>query len=75
MFPRAFATYTSRSGAVVQHNWNPDATLRLEHLDPATRTSHGRLASPAEVDQVITALALEDRVTVADLGPLDSTTW
>lgn len=73
--PGGNTIYTSRSGKMVQHIWNAEGTLWLEHLDQAAKVSHGRLVTPDEVDQVITVLAREDRVILGDLGPLETVAW
>lgn len=70
-----FTIYSSRSGTVVQHSWNADGTLWMEYLDPTAHESRGRLVNPTEAVQVIADLALEDRVSLGDLGPLETTTW
>ncbi|HEX5595136.1 MAG TPA: hypothetical protein VFX61_03800, partial [Micromonosporaceae bacterium] len=63
-----WATYTGRSGVIVQHIWEPGPKLWLESPDAATRVSRGRYVTLAEAEQVITILAREDRVAIGDLG-------
>ncbi|MEU9824011.1 DUF6891 domain-containing protein [Micromonospora chersina] len=60
-------TCVGRSGACVQTAWEPGG-LWVEHLDIEAAVSVGRYATLAEVERVLTALAVEDRVAVRELG-------
>ncbi|MEU2170104.1 DUF6891 domain-containing protein [Micromonospora chersina] len=60
-------TCVGRSGACVQTAWEPGG-LWVEHLDVEAAVSVGRYATLAEVERVLTALAVEDRVAVRELG-------
>ncbi|MET8834329.1 hypothetical protein ABZV78_10475 [Micromonospora sp. NPDC004540] len=60
-------TCVGRSGACVQAAWEPGG-LWVEHLDTEAAVSVGRYATLAEVERVLTALAVEDRVAVRELG-------
>ncbi|MGW5666820.1 DUF6891 domain-containing protein [Micromonospora sp. NPDC003776] len=62
-----FLTCFGRSGGCVQTTWNPDG-LWVEELDTDAGIVTGRYATLGEVEQVLTALAVEDRVAVRELG-------
>jgi hypothetical protein len=62
-----FLTCVGRSGGCVQTTWEPKG-LWVEELDMATVVSVGRFATLTEVEQVLTTLAMEDRVAVRELG-------
>jgi hypothetical protein len=64
-----FLTCVGRSGNCVQTTWQPGG-LWVEHLDTVAAVSVGRYATLAEVERVLTALAVEDRLTVRELGDL-----
>ncbi|MCP3782831.1 hypothetical protein NLX85_05565 [Micromonospora sp. A3M-1-15] len=59
-------TCVGRSGACVQTAWEPGG-LWVEHLDIEAAVSVGRFATLAEVERVLAALAVEDRVAVREL--------
>ncbi|SBT52685.1 DUF6891 domain-containing protein [Micromonospora auratinigra] len=62
-----FLTCFGRSGGCVQTTWNP-AGLWVEELDTEAAVSVGRYATLPEVEQVLTVLAVQDRVAVRELG-------
>ncbi|MEH0980965.1 DUF6891 domain-containing protein [Micromonospora sp. CPCC 205556] len=62
-----FLTCVGRSGGCVQTTWEPKG-LWVEELDTEAAVSVGRFATLAEVEQVLTTLAVEDRVAVRELG-------
>ncbi|MGN9890371.1 DUF6891 domain-containing protein [Micromonospora sp. L31] len=62
-----FLICVGRSGGCVQATWEPKG-LWVEELDTAAAVSVGRFATLAEVEQVLTTLAVEDRVAVRELG-------
>lgn len=64
-----FLTCVGRSGGCVQTTWQP-AGLWVEELDTEAGVAVGRHATLAEVEAVLTALAVEDRVVVRELGDL-----
>lgn len=67
-----FATFTARSGAVVQLRTEADGRLWLETPDPARREARGRHVTLAEAERVITVLARENRSAVEELGVLET---
>jgi hypothetical protein len=62
-----FLTCVGRSGGCVQTTWQPTG-LWVEELDSAAGLVVGRFATLAEVERVLTVLAVEDRVAVRELG-------
>lgn len=70
-----WATYATRSGAVVQHMWQAGPKLWLESPDQAAGLSRGRHVTLAEAEQMITILAREDRVAIGDLGETREIPW
>ncbi|MFC4021500.1 DUF6891 domain-containing protein [Micromonospora sp. GCM10011542] len=62
-----FLTCVGRSGGCVQTTWEPKG-LWVEELDTTAVVSVGRFATLTEVEQVLTTLAMEDRVAVRELG-------
>ena len=76
-----FASFTGRSGGCLQTCWenDTDAThprrLLLESLDIQTATTIGRHVTLDEAETMITVLAVEDRIAVADLGDLQTIHW
>ncbi len=70
-----WTTYTSRSGAVVQHIWQDGPQLWMEYLDQSQRASHGRQVTIAQAGQVITTLAERDRIILDEFGDLTTKSW
>ena len=70
-----WATYATRSGALVQHMWEAGPTLWIESPDQTASLSRGRHVTLAEADQVITILARQDRVAIGDLGETREIPW
>ncbi|MFG2056737.1 DUF6891 domain-containing protein [Micromonospora sp. NPDC048930] len=62
-----FLTCVGRSGGCVQTTWEPKG-LWVEELDTEAGLVVGRFATLAEVERVLTVLAVEDRVAVRELG-------
>ncbi|WP_285493478.1 hypothetical protein [Actinomadura sp. NBRC 104425] len=70
-----FAVFEGRSGEVVQMRWKKGRRLWLESPDPAARCSRGRHVTPDEADDLVTALAREDRVALDRLGEVETVPW
>ncbi|MQY02932.1 DUF6891 domain-containing protein [Actinomadura macrotermitis] len=71
-----FIVCESRSGAVVQGAWESGpARFWMETLDQEAECSYGRHVTLDEAAEVIRVLAEEDRVTLADLGELETVAW
>ncbi|MGR6317633.1 hypothetical protein Q2K19_04760 [Micromonospora soli] len=71
---RDFLSCLGRSGGVVQMGWEADR-LWLETPHPETATVTGRHVTLAEAERMITLLATEDRVAVAELGDTVTKPW
>jgi hypothetical protein len=71
----SWAAYAARSGAIVQHRWEPGPRLWMETPDPAANASRGRHVTIAEAEHVITALIADGTVTLADHGDLTTVSW
>jgi hypothetical protein len=67
-----FATFTARSGAVVQVLMEADGRLWLETPSPATHQVRGRHVTIDEAERMITVLARQDRSAVEELGNLET---
>jgi hypothetical protein len=70
-----FATFTGRSGGVVQVMWEHGPRLWLESPDESAHLSRGRFTTLAGAERMITALAREDRVALEELGALETQPW
>jgi hypothetical protein len=70
----AWASYAGASGGIVQVKWE-EQRLWLESPDPAAGHSLGRHVTLAEAEQMITILAMADRVAVQDLDSLQTRPW
>ncbi|MFF5259330.1 DUF6891 domain-containing protein [Actinomadura viridis] len=70
-----FITCQGRSGDVVQGIWEEGPRFWLETPDPGARCSYGRWTTLDEAAAVVLALARDDRVTLGDLGGLETVTW
>jgi hypothetical protein len=70
----AWASYAGGGGGIVQVKWQ-EQRLWLESPDPAAGHSVGRHVTLAEAEQMITILAMRDRVAVQDLGSLETRPW
>jgi hypothetical protein len=70
-----FAVFEGRSGGVIQICWEKGRRLWLETLDRTARCSRGRHVTPDEADDLVTALAREDRVALDRLGDLETRPW
>lgn len=71
---RDFLSCLGRSGGVVQMCWKADR-LWLETPHPESATATGRHVTLAEAERMITILATEDRVAVAELGETVTGPW
>ncbi|MFI7697835.1 DUF6891 domain-containing protein [Nonomuraea sp. NPDC049480] len=70
-----FVSYEGRSGATVQFMWEEGFRLWAETPDVAERCSHGRHVTVDEALALVTSIARDDRVALADLGKLQVVPW
>lgn len=71
----SFFICVSSSGATVQGMWQARERLWVEYLDERARASFGRFITMDEALDVLRVLTDEDRITLADLGPLTREEW
>ncbi|TDB78798.1 hypothetical protein E1264_36435 [Actinomadura sp. KC216] len=67
-YPDNFAVFVGRSDGAAQVMWEAGPRLWLEFPDPVARRFHGRHVTMAEAEEIISVLAVEDRVAL-DLLP------
>ncbi|MBO2459351.1 DUF6891 domain-containing protein [Actinomadura violacea] len=70
-----FAVFEGLSGGVLQVCWEEGRRLWLERPDAEARCSHGRYATPSEVEDLLAVLAREGDVAVGLLGDVAVDHW
>lgn len=71
----SFLTCVGRSGATIQMSWREGPRLWVERPGPEARQFLGRYATLAEMEELITVLAEEDRANIERLGDLEVISW